>query len=248
MASGVALKSLVKAMLLVALTLSAGGTFAGDQPVLKVSTVPLPPIITVDPQTGHVSGQAAEKVRRMAKSCSIDVEFIAPPGWSRAFAMAREGTTDGLIPANHSKERTTFFDFHPHALLDLGPALMVRAESSIMRYEGLKQLRGQRIAIQQSILIEPAFDAFIRSDQVKLTIRGNATALVEELLTGRVDYIADSKAVLEHYLGESGILKRVRTLEPAIGSAPQYLALSKKRLAAFASGTPLFKCLMAAKP
>lgn len=248
MASGAALTTYGRTLLLVTLLAVAGRALADTRPVLKVSTVPLPPIITVEPGTGHVSGMAAEKVRLMAQSCGADVEFITPPGWSRAFRMAREGTTDALIPTNHSEERTSIFDFHPHALLDLGPALMVRAESSITRYEGLGQLRGKRIAIQQNILLEPAFDAFIRSDQVKLTIRGNATSLVEELMTGQVDYIADSKAVLEHYLGESGILKRVRTLEPAIGTAPQYLAFSKKRSTVFAKGTPLIDCLMAAKP
>ncbi|SDD86480.1 substrate-binding periplasmic protein [Kordiimonas lacus] len=251
MVTSVTRKLLGTAALLIALLVLltvADEVFADSRPILKVSTIPLPPIVTIAPDTGHISGLAVESVRQMAQACGADVEFIAPPAWSRALAMAREGTTDALIPTNFSQERTEFFDFHPHALLDLGPALMVRADSAVQDFLGLEQLRGRRIAIQQNILIEPKFDAFIRSDAVDLIIRGNAKSLVAELLTGRVEFIADSKAVLEHYLGETGVLKRVRTLEPPIGSAPQHLAFSKKRSLAFAADTKLFKCLMAAKP
>ncbi|NVJ97080.1 MAG: transporter substrate-binding domain-containing protein [Alphaproteobacteria bacterium] len=221
---------------------------AGQSDSLRIATIAVPPFVSVDPNTDNIDGIGPEAVRKIAAQCGMEVSFVISPSWARAYMMAVSGTVDGIIPTTFSEERATELDFHPATLFDAGPSLMVRADSGITGFGSLQQLEGQRLAVQQNILLEPKFDTFIRGGKVDLYVRANATALVEELLSGKVDYIADTYSVLEHHLGRPDVLSHIRVLEPKVGIAPRYLALSKARRELLAPGTPLSRCLIAARP
>lgn len=210
---------------------------------LRVSTIIMPPFIEISPgDPPH--GQAVEAVTKLAQHCGLEAQVIIMPSWSRAFTSAQSGITDALIPANYSKERAKHFDFPATPLLTVEPRLFVRKDSPFTTFAGLPMLDGFGVAVRKNAILEARFDTYIRADTVTLVERGESRAMMDDLLSGRVDFVASPPTMFEAALKAHGLMDRVRSLEPALGKSVQYLALSKKRATAIADGTPASSCLL----
>ncbi len=222
----------------------AGAGLAADKPTLRVSTIVVPPLVVHDTDNNSLSGTAVNAVRALAKQCGADVNFIITPSWNRAYMMAQIGIADGVIPTNYSEDRLAYFDFPSDPLVDMKPSLIVRIDSPAKHFSSLDMLRGKKVGVRTNALLEDKFDAYVRSGKATLVERSDSVSLVDELLSGRVDFIADSSAMIVYHLTESKIPERIRILEPPLGASGQFLALSKKRASSFASGTDLSHCLL----
>lgn|GEM_PF-1196162 len=226
----------------------AGAGLATERVTLRVSTIVVPPLVVHDRENNRLSGTALDAVRALANRCGADVDFIITPSWNRAYMMAQLGIADGVIPTNFSEERLAYFDFPSEPLVDMKPSLIVRIDSPAKRFSGLDILKGKRIGVRTNALLEKDFDAYVRSNKATLVERSDSVSLVDELLSGRVDFIADSSAMIVYHLTRSKIPERIRVLEPPLGASGQFLALSKKRSASFAPETDLSHCLLTTPP
>lgn len=211
--------------------------------VVRISTIVMPPFIEVTPGDAP-HGEAVETVTALAAACGLEAQVIIMPSWGRAFTSAQTGLTDAVMPANYSADRAVSFDFPVRPLLTLEPRLFVRAESVFTRYTGPQMLDNHGVAVRKNAILEAGFDAYVRAGTVALVERGESRAMMDDLLSGRVDFVASPPTMFEAALKAHGLQGRVRSLEPALGKSVQYLALSKKRGPAVAEGTPASSCLL----
>jgi len=226
------------------LTCSAAGRADTSRPDITAATVAIPPLVTYDKETGEVGGTAVAAAHAIARSCGLDLKITIPPSWARAYQMAVEGRADSLLPTTKNTERLDVLEFPAKPFFTLYPALVVREDSPFLRFTSLSMLDGHSVGIQPNMRLDPAFDSYIRSGPVTVVERGGAVSLLEELMAGRVDFLADSIMVLRHHLGASSIDGRVRALDPPLGETPQFFALSKKRRPHLAAGTAASACLL----
>ncbi|NVJ97081.1 MAG: transporter substrate-binding domain-containing protein [Alphaproteobacteria bacterium] len=233
-------------ILLGCLTAALIGTHSGatDTPTIRISSIVVPPLVLRDEKSEAISGTAVEALRRLAEKCGVGTEIIITPSWNRAYMMAQIGIVDGVIPTNYAEDRLEFFDFPSKPLVDMSPTLIVRKDSSVTTFSSLEMLAGKRVGVRTNALLEDKFDTYVRSDKATLVERSDSKSLVDELLSGRVDFIADSPAMIIYHMTESNIPQRIRVLQPPLGHSGQFLALSKKRSPAFAEGTGLSECLL----
>jgi len=219
-----------------------------DTPTLRVSAIVAPPLIVRETEDGTLTGTAVNAVRSLTAKCGTNVDFIISPSWNRAYMMAQVGIVDAVIPTNFAESRLAYFDFPVSPLVDLIPSLIVRKDSPIDHFSSLEVLRGKKVGVRTKALLEDNFDAFVRDGNATLVERSDSISLIDDLLSGRIDFIADSSAMIIYHMTESKIPQRIRILEPPLGASGQYLALSKKRSTAFAEGSMLYDCLKTAKP
>jgi ABC-type amino acid transport substrate-binding protein len=210
---------------------------------LRISTIVMPPFIEVTPGDAP-HGQAVDAVTELAEACGLEPQVIIMPSWNRAFTSAQTGVTDAVIPANYSAERAEHFDFPDTPLLTVEPRLFVRKDSSFTAFTGFAMLDGHGVSVRKNAILEAGFDAYVRAGTVALFERGESRAMMDDLLSGRVDFVASPPTMFEAALKAHGLMDRVRSLEPALGKSVQYLALSKKRAAVIAEGTPASACLL----
>lgn len=215
-----------------------------SRPILKVATINVPPLSYLNPDTMVVTGSITKKVQERAGTCGADVAFIFTPSWARAFQMAVVGTADGLIPTTFSEKRLTDFDYAQPAFVDLRPSLIVRRDSSFLRFTGLHILEGRRVGIRAKSLMGKDFDAKLESGEVIVVERMNSKGLAEALMKGEADFIVDSPEVITYHLGIEQVENKIRVLEPSLGASLQYLALSKKRSTEFSPGSEISDCLL----
>ncbi len=194
--------------------------------------------------SGDLTGTAIKALERLSTQCGIPVDLIVTPSWNRAYMMAQIGIVDGLVPTNFSKERTKFFDFPKAPLVKMSPTLIVRRDNPAQAFQGLEMLRGKRVGVRTNALLEEKFDAFVRSGAAVLVERSDSKSLIEELLSGRVDFIADAPAMIVYHMSASRIPEQIRFLQPPLGQSSQFLALSHKRAPHLAAGTAVSACLL----
>lgn len=226
------------------LVCTAAGRADSSRPDITAATVAIPPLVTYDKQTGAVGGTAVAAAHAIADKCGLTLNITIPPSWARAYQMAVEGRVDSLLPTTKNIERLEVLEFPAKPFFTLYPALVVREDSPFERFTSLSMLDGRSVGIQPNMRLDPAFDSYIRGGSVTVVERGGAVSLLEELMAGRVDFLADSIMVLRHHLGASSIDGRVRALDPPLGETPQFFALSKKRRPHLAGGTPAARCLL----
>lgn len=212
-------------------------------PVLRISTIVMPPFIEVSPGDAP-HGQAIDAVTRLATGCGLEVQVVIMPSWGRAFTSAQNGLTDAVIPTNYSDERAITFDFPATPLLTVEPRLFVRTDAPYVAYTGFAMLDGLGVAVRKNAILEAGFDAYVRAGTVALFERGESRAMMDDLLSGRVEFVASPPTMFEAALKAHGLMDKVRSLEPALGKSVQFLALSKKRAAVIADGTPASACLL----
>lgn len=228
------------------LTLASGAVWSesDDRAVMRVATIIVPPMVIKNGDTGDLTGTAIKAIERLSTLCDMPLDLIVTPSWNRAYMMAQIGIVDGLVPANFSKERTKFFDFPKTPLVKMSPALIVRRDNPAQTFQGLEMLRGKRVGVRTNALIEEKFDAFVRSGAAVLVERSDSKSLIEELLSGRVDFIADAPAMIIYHMSASRIPERIRFLKPPVGQSSQFLALSHKRAPHLAAGTAVSACFL----
>lgn len=226
------------------LLLGLGGiTLPSHAETLRVSTIVMPPFIELTPGDAP-HGQAVDAVTRLAAACGLEAQVIIMPSWNRAFTSAQTGVTDAVIPANYSVERAQHFDFPATPLLTVEPRLFVRKDSPFTAFTGFAMLDGRGISVRKNAILEAGFDAYVRAGTVALFERGESRAMMDDLLSGRVDFVASPPTMFEAALKAHGLMDRVRSLEPALGKSVQYIALSKKRAVTIADGTAASACLL----
>lgn len=195
-------------------------------------------------ESGELTGTAIKALESLSVRCGIALDLIVTPSWNRAYMMAQIGIVDGLVPTNFSKERAKFFDFPQASLVKISPALIVRNDNPVRAFQGLEMLRGKRVGVRTNALLEEKFDAFMHSGAAIRVERSNSKSLVEELLSGRVDFIADVPTMIVYHMSASRIPERIRFLHPPLGQSSQFLALSHKRAPHLAAGTVISACLL----
>lgn len=226
-------------------TAGAASTEREDPTAIRISTIVVPPMVVQDPETGNLTGTAVAALQALAARCNVRLELIVTPSWNRAYMMAQIGIVDGVIPTNYAEDRLAFFDFPPSPLVDMSPTLIVRTDSPIQFFEGLEMLRGKRVAVRTNALLEERFDAFMRGGGAVLVERSDSQSLVDELLSGRVDFIADAPAMIIYHMSARKIPERIRFLKPPLGHSGQFLALSRKRASHLRDGTAASTCFLA---
>ncbi|SDD86514.1 substrate-binding periplasmic protein [Kordiimonas lacus] len=237
------LAQLIAGALLVICTVTGTGS-AADVPTLRVSTIVVPPLVMQDSGSKNIHGEAIDALQLLVETCGAEADLVVTPSWNRAYMMAQIGIVDAVIPTNFAEDRLSYFDFPTEPLVDMSPSLIVRVDSPFLRFSGLHILKGKKVAVRTNALLEQKFDAYIRSDQATLVERSDSISLVDELLSGRVDFIADSPTMIIYHMTESKIPERIRVLDPPLGRSGQFLALSKKRAPAFAAETEISRCLL----
>ncbi len=222
---------------------SAAST-AENKGIIRVSTLLMPPLSTLDKHTGAIGGTLITKAQKLANQCSLELEVIFAPNWMRAYTVAKNGLTDAVLPTKRNSERKAYFDFPSEPLMMLSFSLIVRKDSPYQSYTGLEALNGKRIGKNAGAMYEDGFDKFIHSDKVTLVEHGDMRFIIDELLTGRLDFAVDTPEMLLFQTQGTRVPDNIRLLEPAIGSDEQFLALSKRRTGHLANGTAASNCLL----
>ncbi len=225
------------------LTCSAA-SLAENTGTIRIATPVLPPLATLDEHTGSISGTMITKAKTLAEQCSLNLKVVLAPNWIRAYTMAKEGLADAVLPTKRNDERELHFDFPSKPLMTLSFSLIVRKDSPHKSYTGLEMLNGKRVGKHAGAMYEDGFDNYIQSDMVTLVEHGNMRFIIDELLTGRLDFAVDTPETMLFQTRGTRVPENVRVLEPAVGSDEQFLALSKQRAIHLAGGTTASNCLL----
>lgn len=213
-------------------------------PTLKVTTIETPPAAYKNPETKQVEGIAVDKVRELAKRCDVNVEVTIQSAWTRAYDDVVSGEMDGLIPTTFTEERLALFDFAQPALVDFNISLIVPLKSPYTEFTGYNMLDGKVIGIRTGAEMGDSVKEYLATDKAEVVGRVNSTGLSKILFSKQVDFLIDSPWSFADHLGENRSKRAMRVIEPHLETSPQYLALSKKRAAPFAAGTPISECLL----
>jgi len=198
----------------------------------------------LDDNTGEIKGEAVEAARAVAAKCQTSLKFVISPAWSRAYRMAVDGTTDGLLPTIASPERRKSLAFPVQPLIQMEMALISKKNDVELQYTGLAMLDRKRVGKLAGGLVTDDFEAYIRSNEVVVFQRHSYLSLLENLIRDRLDFIAGGQKVFQYYADEYGFEDKLQTLKPALGEIPQYFALSKKGITEHPDSSAMYGCLI----
>lgn len=237
---------LLSALLLCAALLLAHPARAAEY-MLEVAVIHLPPEVIISPDGESLSGSAVESTRFMASQCRADVKFVVSPAWSRAFRMAVDGTTDGIVPTIESSERSKFLFFPKYPAVRSRMSLITTKSSGYKKFTGYEMLDGKRVGRMAGGLVAPQLDVYLQENEVTVSRQHSYYSLFKSLLAGRVDFVAGNRTVYEFYAEQLGFAEEILPLEPVLHEVPQYLALSRAALANHPERNTLYECLFTAE-
>ncbi|WP_319582115.1 transporter substrate-binding domain-containing protein [uncultured Pseudodesulfovibrio sp.] len=145
------------ALLLLAALVFFGKLVLAERPELLVCD--LWPPYSVKTEDG-LSGMSVEVVRAVYTRMGMKDVKILPLPWKRALEMARFGDADGLFTANHTPERTVYFNYPEEPLLE-SPWLVWTRQGTTIRT--LDDLKGKRIGVVLGYSYTQEFWTFIQT-------------------------------------------------------------------------------------
>ena len=194
---------------------------------LLIVGLELPPYI-VKNEGAPPSGILIEKLRKLCDAIGLTPEFRIS-NWARSIVAIKEGLADAIIPAMKSEDRKQFLHFPTHSLGKFEIVLAGPAEGTEPFAGDLKVLRGKKVGRLRKARVSPEFDEARQRGVFVDEERGSVDLLVRAVAFKRLDYIAMDKRTLIDSAKRQKLLDEIVFFEPALGSIPVYLALSKER-------------------
>jgi len=213
-----------------------------DARQLKVATFHSPPFAIIDSKAGLLNGISIDVVNRMAAVCRVDIDYVVVPAFSRGFRGVQDGTVDAIVPILKSTERERILLFSAQPVGHTDVAIVVNQDSAETRFTGMDMLEGKRVGRLSSGSITPEFDAYLRKNKFSILERHSYQALVENLVFGRLDYIAGPLQIFEFHAAQLEQKTGIRALQPSLKRLAGFVALSRVGHVKFPKKQPLYDC------
>ena len=182
-----------------------------------------PPYLWRDPQhPQQLIGASADLLKELGQALGLKIALVDAGKRSAAEADAASGRVDLLAGTYLTAERLERFDFVHPAYLDL-PVHVWVARDKARQYASLADLASHSGLAVGSAAFPPALAEPLA--MLKPARTRHAEDALRQLQQGKVDYL-----LLERQAGQ-GLVERLalhglQALEPPLGSAPLYLAIS----------------------
>lgn len=197
-----------------------------DADEIKVSGPEFPPFI-ISTEMGP-EGIVVDLVRMALKEAGHTARFDIS-NFARAFALAQNHKTDGLIPAMKSDDRVKFLHYPDMPLVNL-EMVFITAKGSGVTYDGtVESLKDYRISWLRKGRVSPEFDRARKEGRITVEERDSFELSLKAAAKGRVHLATGDKHLALWTARKLGILDEIEILEPPLASVPVYLAISKER-------------------
>ena len=183
-----------------------------------------PPYLWRDPQDPqHLIGAGADLLGELGQALALKVEVVAADSRAAAEADAASGRVDLLLGTYLTAERLEHFDFIHPAYLDVPVHVWARRDRAPLfgRQADLASHAGLALGAGS---FPPELLAQV--EQLKLKRGKRADAAVRQLQQGKLDYLLIERQAGQALVDRLGLAGSLQALEPALGSAPLYLALA----------------------
>jgi polar amino acid transport system substrate-binding protein len=184
-----------------------------------------PPYLWRDPQSPQqLVGASADLLKELGKALGVKVEVIYAGKRASAEADALNGRVDLLVGSYLTPARLEQFDFIHPAYLEVPVQVWAHRDRAPLFTQLADLARHRGLAVAPGNFSEPL--AQQAAEQFKLKRTTQASDALQQLWLGKVDYL-----LLERHAGAAlverlGMEADLQPLEPALGSAPLFLALS----------------------
>lgn len=194
--------------------------------VMVIGGLQVPPYIIVD-EEGQASGLVVDLLRRALEQVGVRPHFEIT-NWARAFAGAKAGRLDALIPALRSPDREEVLVYPSEPLTVLNMVVIRHAGDRELHYDGdLNVFRDMSMGRIRSARVAPAFDEAAAAGMFRLEERASFGLLALGVAHRRIDLMAGDELMGLWGAAENGVLEKLKVMDPPLAQAPVYLAISK---------------------
>ncbi len=222
MGFGLLLKSVLVALLVVPSLAFAVGKC---ERLVATGAADNPPFLWRDPlNPQRLMGANAELLKQIGKSLGVKIELLYSGDASKALDEVRSGRVDILADASLVTQRLDEMDFVHPSIASLQTVAWVRNEPGFF-YAAREDLAGHDGRFVSTSRFGREFDAFARQ---RLTLQpvASLSQAMEQLVTGKTDYVLHERYSALAGMGALAILDKVQRLEPPVLSHEMHLAIS----------------------
>lgn len=184
-----------------------------------------PPYIIVG-KDKQVSGILIDLITQTLSNMDIEPVFEIT-NWARAFANAKNGKIDALIPTIKSADREEFFVFPKTPLVNLEMVLIKKSVRNLNFSGNLNELKGYNIGRIRNARVSPKFDDAAQQNIFQIQERSSFGLLALGVARGRFDLMAGDELMGLWGAATQDVLDQVEVVHPHLNNIPVFFALSK---------------------
>lgn len=200
----------------------------GTAAPFKVYTSDYPPYSFVE--DGVQKGMAIDLLKEVfvRMNVPLSIEFVP---FTRAVKLFERGEVDGIFPFSRRDDRLRYTLFPKEPLITDSHVLYVRADSNIQFNGNLAELEGYSFGRQRDAFNGQVFAGAVEKGIIRnLHEAKDQRHVVLMLVASRFDIAVGPSKVVQYFAKETGNLKNIKELKPALGNPlPAFLGFSKHR-------------------
>lgn len=210
------------AMLPTGVSLAAGGTC---ERIVVTGNANYPPLLWVSPDDpARLTGAAVELLEKALEASGIHVDALYTGSWDKAQQEVRSGRVDMLAGSFLTPERLGEADYIYPPYMEIPSVIFVR-RGEAFPYSGWDDLRGKRGGSLTSSSFGAAFDTYA-ADHLNVTAIANIDQSLEQLLTGKVDYLIHERYQGLALAAQRNVLDQLDILEGSLINEQLYYSIS----------------------
>ena len=214
---------------LATLILTAGMVLAGPtaasaaKPTVKVVYTEWFPYTFTE--KGQPSGFEIEILQSVLDELGVEAEFTSYP-WKRCLEYLRTGRADLLVSMLHSPERETYAIYPEENISVSRTSFFVRANSPIVFNGDITEMEKHSVGVVLGFAYGETFD---NAKFAAKTESKDATHIIKQLLSRRIDLGAENEMVVSSQANRLGVRGEIRFLNPPIHNQKLYVGLSRAK-------------------
>ncbi len=154
---------------------------------VMIVTEERPPYTSVSP-SGHISGAATERVRKLMKAADIDYQLKVYP-WARAYNTALSRSNTLIYPILKTAQRSSKFYWYCPLMQGLPIYLFRLKERQDIQIQDLNDAKGLLVGVSRQDWNEIFLRQHGFTEGVNLDVSTDENANLLQLLAGRVDMV-----------------------------------------------------------
>ncbi|MEM7171483.1 MAG: transporter substrate-binding domain-containing protein [Pseudomonadota bacterium] len=174
---------------------------------------------------GEPSGPCPETAAGAIRHMGEEVEFVRVP-WVRVLLLVEKKRVDAGLCGTHNSERAAYSYYPDEPLLTYDATLFVRADSPLQTSE-IAGLTGKSFGSVKGYSFGDV-DKALEAGGMKRREVNNRDALLQQLISGKLDTVLDSVLPMAADGRKLGIQDQIRPLLPSLSETPGYLFFSQK--------------------
>lgn len=174
---------------------------------------------------GKLVGIFPDMVRKTCERMGVKPIFRKYP-WRRMLVEAQNRKVDAIMPLFKTNERKEFLEYPSRGFALAESYFFTSPDANIQYHGSLEDLKGETIGIVEDYYGEE----FANADFLEKEICASDEVLFDKFIKGRFKVGFASDLVIRYYENKSGILNRIKFLDPPFFQKVLYIAFVKNRV------------------